>query len=728
MNYNNEVEDIIVDMIEYAKKKNHEYVTPEHFIYMATFLKRFDESFEICGGDISILRADLEKYFLEEIDNNEEAGKISTGLRTVLINAQKAAGYAGKNLVELVHIINEIKKTNESYGAYYLLKQDIEWTEFLNLLSEENSDKQNENEGKSWMEYLVDYNEIARDSIPLVGRENELERTIQILCRKYKNNPLHIGEAGVGKTAIAIGLANLINKNEVPDRLKNSKIYGLDMSTLLAGTQYRGDFEKRFKNIMQGLETLEKPIIYLDEIHNIVGAGAVGEGSFDASNMLKPYLTEGKIRFIGATTYEEYKKYFSKSKSLIRRFQNIDINEPTIDEAIHILEGLKSYYEDYHNVKYTNKAIEEAVKLSDKFINNRFLPDKAIDLIDEAGAYRIINPLKSKIQKVDSRLIELMLSKICNIPKKTVESNEIKKLKTLPQKLESKIFGQNEAIMEAINAIKLSRAGLNDDNKTIANLLFVGPTGVGKTQVAKVLAEELDIKLIRFDMSEYSEKHTVSKLIGAPAGYVGYEEGGLLTTEIWKNPHAVLLLDEIEKAHPDIFNTLLQVMDYATLTDNQGRKVDFKNIILIMTSNAGAKSVGKSIIGFGNRSFTKEAINEEVKNVFSPEFRNRLNKIVIFNDLDDEMADAIVKKEINQLKQKVKLKNISLIFSKDIINYIKEKGITKEYGARQIQRVINNEIKPVLVDKILFAQNKGKLSYRIGYKEDKISIIGGKNE
>ena len=472
---------------------------------------------------------------------------------------------------------------------------------------------------------------------------------------------------------------------------------------------------------MDGVTSFENPIIYIDEIHNIVGAGAIN-GSFDASNMLKPYLTTGEIRFIGATTYDEFNKHFSRNKSLLRRFQNIDVNEPSIEDTVEILNGLKSYYEEYHNVKYSKGTIEHAVNLSSKYINDRCLPDKAIDLIDEAGAYRVMHPLDKKIQTVDKKLIEEVLSKICNIPKQTVESDEIKKLAILDKKLKGQIFGQDEAIEQVVNAIKLSRAGLNDDNKPVASMLFVGPTGVGKTEIAKTLSSILGIELIRFDMSEYMEKHTVAKLIGAPAGYVGYEEGGLLTDAVKKNPHCVLLLDEIEKAHNDVFNIMLQVMDYATLTDSKGRKTDFRNVILIMTSNAGASSVGKKLIGFGERSVSRDGITDEVKKVFTPEFRNRLSKIVVFNSINEDMALKIIDKQFKILEDKLRDKGIKLVPSKACINHIKEKGISEEYGAREIVRVIDNEIKSLLVDEILFGKLKKGGQCKVDFIDGKIVI------
>ncbi|MGG7176669.1 ATP-dependent Clp protease ATP-binding subunit ClpA [Clostridium paraputrificum] len=734
------LEEIFIKVVSFAKEEKHEYVTPEHLLYVVTFNDGFRESFKRCHGDINKLREDLKRYLKENLDTVEDADpKVSYALNEAISYGSIKAVSSENDLVGITHIIDGIMNLEDSYAAYYILQQGVEWSNLLyemcgldfedkkesasignNEVSVEKSSV--DNTDLSWKQYVTCINDIVDEGNPLIGREPELERTMQILCRKYKNNPIHIGEAGVGKTAITNGLAKLINEGKVPGKLRGAKIFAIDLGGMLAGTQYRGDFEKRFKSVMDGVSTVENPIVYIDEIHNIVGAGAINGGSFDVSNMLKPYLTSGKIRFIGATTYEEFNKHFTKSKSLIRRFQNIDIKEPSIEETIEILNGLKEYYEEYHNVRYSKSTIEHAVILSDKYINDRYLPDKAIDLIDEAGAYRVMHPLNKKVQTVDKKLIEEVLSKICNIPKQTVETDEVKKLSLIEKKLKSKIFGQDEAVEEVVNAVKLSRAGLNDDNKPVASMLFVGPTGVGKTEIAKSLASILNIELVRFDMSEYVEKHTVAKLIGAPAGYVGYEEGGLLTDAIKKNPHCVLLLDEIEKAHNDIFNILLQVMDYATLTDNQGKKTDFRNVILIMTSNAGASKVGKSLIGFGERNISKDGITDEVKRVFTPEFRNRLSKTVIFNSLDKKMATKIVEKEFRLLSEKLAFKGIELLPSKACINFIEEKGTSEEYGAREISRVINTEIKSLLVDEILFGKLKKGGKCKIDYIDGKIVI------
>lgn len=727
MKYSNVVNDILTKMISFARDNKHEYITAEHLLFVITFNDEFERCFNECGGSTSKLRIDLEEYINENFKPVEDIEpQLSYNLREVLNYSENKARNSQRDVIELTHVLDGIMSLSESYAKYFMLNQGIEWTELLAKLCDSDIEEKTENKGdeedNSWKDYVTLLNDKVEEMEPLIGREKELERTIQILCRKYKNNPIHVGEAGVGKTSITYGLIKLINKGEVPDRLKDAKVYALDMGTLIAGTQFRGDFEKKFKKVMDGLLKEDKPIVYIDEIHNIVGAGASNGGTLDASNMLKPYLTDGKIRVIGATTYDEYNKYFSKSKSLLRRFQKIDILEPSVSETVEILNGLKKYYEDYHNVKYTKNTIEYAVALSDKYINDRALPDKAIDLIDEAGAYRVMHPINKKVQTVDKKLIEEVLSKTCNIPKETVESDEIKKIAALDKNLKDKVFGQNNAVNEVVNAIKLSRAGLNEDNKPIASLLFVGPTGVGKTEIARTLAEILDVKLIRFDMSEYIEKHSVAKLIGSPAGYVGYEEGGLLTDEVRNNPHSVLLLDEIEKAHSDIFNILLQVMDYATLTDNKGKKTDFRNCIIIMTSNAGASKLNKSLIGFGDRVLNEDTINESVKKTFSPEFRNRLSKVVVFNSLDNEMCKKIVNKNIKLLKEKLIKKDISLTLTKHCMDYLIDKGISKEYGAREIARIIDREVKPVLVNEILFGKLKKGGKCSVDYIDNEIKL------
>ncbi len=546
----------------------------------------------------------------------------------------------------------------------------------------------------------------AQDHNPLIGREAELERTIQVLCRKEKNNPLHVGEPGVGKTSLAYGLAARIEAREVPERLLDCRIYELDLGTLLAGTQYRGDFEKRLKTIMEGVRNEGRAIIYIDEIHNLIGAGRTGDGSMDASNMLKPYLESGDIRFIGSTTYEEYNRYFARSKGLVRRFQQIDILEPSIEETIHIVEGLKEKYEEFHGVTYQPDVIPYAVKASVRYISDRFLPDKAIDLVDEAGAYREIHPIPSGEQIVDKTLITDVLARICKVDALAMKEEDTTSLETLHARISAKIYGQEEAVRQVVEAVQMSKAGLLDENKPLASLLFVGPTGVGKTEVAKVLASELGISLQRFDMSEYTEKHTVAKLIGSPAGYVGYEDGGLLTDAIRKTPNCVLLLDEIEKAHPDVFNILLQVMDYAVLTDNKGRKADCRHVVLIMTSNAGAQFARQASIGFSSQITAGEAMLKQVKKTFKPEFINRLSATVVFHDMSREMASLILDKKLGELSSKLAARQIEMELSPEARNWLLQRGFLPEYGAREMNRVIASHLKPLLMREILFGSLK----------------------
>ena len=590
-------------------------------------------------------------------------------------------------------------------------------------------DFQSHDKEQAWKKLVTCMNDFCHQHHPLVGREQELRRTIQVLCRRDKNNPLHVGEPGVGKTALVWGLAQLIEEDGrhpssalVPERLKGSRIYQLDMGTLLAGTQYRGDFENRIKMIMDGVQAEgDNPIVYIDEIHTLVGAGATGEGAMDASNMLKPYLESGNIRFIGSTTYEEYNRHFARSKGMIRRFQQIDIAEPSIDEVKYIVRQLQPRYEEFHKVKYDQDAIDFAVEASAKHVNDRFLPDKAIDLIDEAGAAKEAVPQPSAESNAldtasnhDDASTEVawatvtkgdiadVLAKTCKVDALAVaEDEDYQKLESLAPRMLSQIYGQDEAIRQVVEAVQMSRAGLLDDNKPLASLLFVGPTGVGKTEVARVLARELGIELLRFDMSEYTEKHTVAKLIGSPAGYVGYEDGGLLTDAIRKTPNAVLLLDEIEKAHQDIYNILLQVMDYARLTDNKGRKADFRNVVLIMTSNAGAQFASQSI-GFNSSVSRGEAMMKQVKKTFKPEFLNRLSGTVVFHDMDKQMATLILKKKLRELKAKLHAKEVKMTLTAAAFDYLLKEGFTAEYGARELDRVIARQLKPLLMREILF--------------------------
>ena len=747
------VNDILVEAYKIANNKRHEYVTPEHLLLASLKNKRFLEAIKGCGGDAQKLTDNLNDYLDKYVSKVEgKDAKESFGMENILFIATQQAVFSGKNKIDLEHIISALYELENSYAVYYLNEQGINKRDLLFDLCHRESEIMLENSNdeifldnnlndeydeaekldketiiKKYAKNLTqEVNQINKD--PLIGRQDILDRTIQILCRRTKNNPIHVGEVGVGKTAITLGLAKLIVEKKVPEKLKNAEIFSLDVGSLLAGTRYRGDFEERMKVLLDEIMTRENPIVYIDEIHTIVGSGALEGGSLDGASLIKSYLLEGKIKFIGATTYDEYKKYFEKDKGLSRRFQIIDVKEPSKDEAVKILEGLKKNFEDYHNVKYTNRALVSAVNLSSKYINDRYLPDKAIDIIDEAGAYMSMVRKDIRTKKIDEGIIEKIIAKMCNIPKETVEGNEVQSLKNLEATMKKNIFGQDTAIENVVRCIKMSRAGLNDENKPVASMLFVGPTGVGKTEIAKVLANSLGIEFVRFDMSEYGEKHAASKLIGSPPGYVGYEEGGLLTETIRKKPNCVLLLDEVEKAHRDILNVLLQIMDYATLTDNKGRKADFKNVIIIMTSNAGARYVGKNLVGFLDREVKKDVINEEVKKFFSPEFRNRLDKIIVFNDIDKDMSINIVKKQLAIFNERLKNKNINVTFRESVIEYIADTGTSKEFGAREILRVINTQLKPLLVDKILFDDLRDDLKYDIDYEMGKFKLNKIENE
>lgn len=751
MEFTTNMQKVMGHAVSLAREGHHRYFMPEHLLYGMTFDADFGREYEAGGGDLPRLRQDLQTFLEKHAETaNGEEVRLTADTEKVFYLAESQAISSSRSQVDISHLLSAVMQLEDSYGVYYLAQEDVDLVEMIGELSRESlaaergriapgypdpanragakaSEESNpgkiafeeedggEGEGVSakrqaashrWRGYVEDMNESCLRQNPLIGREEEMERTIQILCRKDKNNVLHIGEPGVGKTALAYGLAQRLVKGQVPEPLLGAHLFALDLGGLLAGTQYRGDFEKRFQEIMQGLLREKQPILYLDEIHNIVGAGAVNGGSLDASNLLKPYLAGGQIRFIGATTYEEYKKHFSGSRSLVRRFQNVDIREPGKEETVEILKGLKPGYEKYHGVRYGTGVLEHAVEVSSRFINERFLPDKAIDLIDEAGAYRRLHPLDQKRQTVSKALIDEVLAKTCRIPVQTVERGETERLAVLDQHLKQQIFGQDQAVEQVSNAVKFSRAGLNEENKPIASFLFVGPTGVGKTELSRALAAELGISFMRFDMSEYAEKHTVAKLIGAPAGYVGYEEGGILTEKIRQNPHGVLLLDEIEKAHPDIFNVLLQVMDYATLTDNQGRKADFRNIILIMTSNAGAGEIGRGRIGFGGESMNLEALSEAVKRTFQPEFRNRLSRIVLFRGMDEEMAGNITSKKLKELAELLRERKVELTVTEAATEHVRRAGITREYGAREIDRVISGEVKPLLAELLLFGRLK----------------------
>ena len=718
--------------MEYCRKDRNEFVTPEHLLL--AMLR--DENFvhilnDFYGPDLLADRLIEEIVKVETVPEGQEyEPEASAQLGQVIEFACQQVFSSSAKALDIPHLVMGILHLDESW-ACYLLKDALgsRESEFLSQLisAYDFDDHLEEDTGEqkpdaAWRRLVTCMNELYENHNPLIGREQELQRTIQVLCRRDKNNPLHVGEPGVGKTALIWGLARMIEEGRVPERLKGSRIYQLDIGTLLAGTQYRGDFEHRIKQIMDGIQDeSDKNIVYIDEIHTLVGAGATGEGAMDASNMLKPYLESGSIRFIGSTTYEEYNRHFSRSKGLVRRFQQIDIPEPTPEETKHILRQLRGQYESFHHVTYDEGALDFAVDASYKHVNDRFLPDKAIDLIDEAGAAMEVNHGdKSIIQKAD---IADVLAKTCKVDAMAMkDDDDNSQLETLAPRLLSKIYGQDEAIRQVVESVQMSKAGLLDDNKPLASLLFVGPTGVGKTEVARVLSQELGIQLLRFDMSEYTEKHTVAKLIGSPAGYVGYEDGGLLTDAIRKTPNCVLLLDEIEKAHQDIYNILLQVMDYARLTDNKGRKADFRNVILIMTSNAGAQFAAQANIGFTGKVSRGEAMLKQVKKTFKPEFINRLTGTVVFNDMDEQMATLILRKKLGELQEKLTAKQVAMTLTDEAFNLLLKEGFTREYGAREMDRVIAQRLKPLLMREILFGSLKKGGNVEVGTDNGSLSI------
>lgn len=735
-----------------ALVENSDFITPEHLLYGMMTLPQMQDLMWSCNEafDLDDFLDELDEHIEESTKDDSQGAKPndicepSFQLQQVFTDAVRQAIMAERKAIDMPMALNAILCLENSWAAYLLRKHaNVEDFEIMTATEihfherstgvEEDDDQYSNGEGDNpfglfddddedllfgdeddysspshkndkWKKYVTCINEHLAEKNPLIGREKELDRTIQVLCRKDKNNPLHIGEPGVGKTALVYGVARRIEEGKVPDRLKGCNIYQLDMGTLLAGTRFRGDMEQRLKQIMEGVTSEAHCIIYLDEIHNIVGAGKGAEGGSDVSDLLKPYLDDDRIRVIGATTYTEYNKNFTRSVGMIRRFQTIDVEEPSIDEAIHILKSLKPIYEKYHHVKYDDAAIEYAVTSSAKFITDRFLPDKAIDIIDEAGAQAEMEGKKYK--KIGKKQIAEVLAKVAKIDALAIKQDDNKNLASLESRMKDVIYGQDRAIQTVVEAVQLSKAGLTDENKPLASLLFVGPTGVGKTEVAKMLAQELGVKLVRFDMSEYVEKHTVAKLIGAPAGYVGYDDGGLLTDAVRKSPDCVLLLDEIEKAHSDIFNILLQVMDYGVLTDSKGRKAHFKNVILIMTSNAGAQYASQASMGFASTATAGSAMLKQVKHTFKPEFINRLNEIVVFNDMDEQMAKLILGKKLRELNAKLAAKSVSITLTDEAHQHLLKSGYSKEYGAREMDRVIQQQLKTMLMREILFGKLK----------------------
>lgn len=719
MNNSKNLANAIKQAIEDCDFWRHEFVTPEHVLYAFASQEQFASASEWLPHDASWLITQLEKEFMSMEVVPETQKYVIEGSQQfseMMSLAIKQAQYSDQETLDVPHVVAAMLMLNDSQAAY-LLDQFTgdEKGEFMQSLvsayavdeTGEAADGDDANSPAPWRKLVTCVNDTYADHNPLIGREAELERTMQVLCRKDKNNPLHVGEPGVGKTALIYGLTALIERGEVPERLRGARVYMMDMGTMVAGTQFRGDFEKRIKMVMEGLAQEGNAILCIDEIHNLIGAGRNGDASLDASNMLKPYLESGAIRFIGSTTYDEYNRYIAKQKSLVRRFQQIDIAEPSVDDAIRIVEGLRPSYEKFHGVKYAAGVVEFAVRSAAKHIRDRFLPDKAIDLIDEAGAYRETHPLTTqKRQTVDRRLVTDILARVCKIDAEALKEQSNDALRTLEDDIKKEIFGQDEAVGRVVEAVQMSKAGLADDTKPMASLLFVGPTGVGKTEVARVLSERMGMKLVRFDMSEYAEKHAVAKLIGSPAGYVGYEDGGLLTAAVRKTPNCVLLFDEIEKAHPDIFNIFLQMMDYAALTDNHGERADFRNAIIIMTSNAGAQYASRASIGFTGSVSRGDAMLTTVKKTFKPEFINRLTDIVVFHDMSRQMASLILDKKLAQLQTKLSAKNVTLHLSAEARELLLTKGFTPEYGARELDRVIGSMLKPLLMREILFGRLK----------------------
>ncbi|UCG78051.1 MAG: ATP-dependent Clp protease ATP-binding subunit ClpA [Nitrospirota bacterium] len=743
-----DLEIILEATMQDARDSRHEYLTVEHILMAILHEERGIEIIVNCGGDIPRLKDELQKFIDDSVPKfpgeTEEETQTTVGFQRVIQRAVNHIFSSGKKEVDSGDMLASILMEKDSHAAYILESEGITRLSVLEFIShgiprfsvsdvgaerqdtEEKTKESGEEPAREPLKlFTVELVEkAARGEIdPLVGRDAELKRTVQVLSRRRKNNVVFVGEPGVGKTAVVEGLALRIDKGEVPKQLKDTKIFALDLGGLLAGTKYRGEFEARLKATLAEIEKIPGAILFIDEIHTIVGAGATSGGSMDASNILKPALIAGKLRCIGATTYEEHKNYFDKDRALSRRFQKIEIQETTVKETIGILKGLRTYYEDYHDVKYTDGAIKAAAELSDKYINDKYLPDKAIDVMDEAGALRKLDSDIRKSVTIGVKDIENIVASIAKIPPRSISTSDVEKLKHLEDDIKGVVFGQDNAIRSLVSAIRRSRAGLGSPDRPVGSFLFTGPTGVGKTEASKQLASTLGVKFNRFDMSEYMEKHAVARLIGAPPGYVGFEQGGLLTDSIRKQPHSVLLLDEIEKAHPDIFSILLQIMDYATLTDNNGKKADFRNVILIMTSNAGARDMDKSVIGFGDRSKdTRAKGREAIDRLFSPEFRNRLDDIITFDPLTPEVMGLVVDKFLNELRDQLKDRKIRIEMTDDARAWLASKGHDPVFGARPLTRLMQSEVKDNMSEELLFGDLKKGGSVLIGLEADKLTF------
>src|SRR5881275_2098697 len=728
-----------------ANERHHEYATLEHLLLALIDDQDAAAVMRACNVDLDKLRRSLTAYLESELENlvsdGNEDSKPTAGFQRVIQRAVIHVQSSGREEVTGANVLVAIFAERESHAAYFLQEQDMTRYDAVNYIShgiakrpgmsearpvrgsEEDTDTKTGDEAKKKGDaleaYCVNLNKKAREGKidPLIGRDAEISRTIQVLCRRQKNNPLFVGDAGVGKTAIAEGLARRIVHGEVPDVLRNATVFALDMGTLLAGTRYRGDFEERLKQVIKELEAYPGAIMFIDEIHTVIGAGATSGGAMDASNLLKPALASGTLRCIGSTTYKEYRQYFEKDRALVRRFQKIDVNEPTVPDTIEIMKGLKPYFEEFHKIRYTNEAVKASVELSARYIHDRKLPDKAIDVIDETGASQMLLPESRRKKTIGIKEIEATIATMARIPPKTVSKDDAEVLRHLEQTLKSVVYGQDKAINALSASIKLARAGLREPEKPIGSYLFSGPTGVGKTEVAKQLAASLGVELIRFDMSEYMERHTVSRLIGAPPGYVGFDQGGLLTDGVDQHPHCVLLLDEVEKAHPDLFNILLQVMDHGKLTDHNGKQIDFRNVILIMTTNAGAADLARPAIGFGNSTRQGDDM-EAINRLFAPEFRNRLDAIVQFGNLNADVIGMVVEKFVLQLEAQLADRDVTIELSDPAKAWLIQHGYDEQMGARPMARVIQEHIKKPLADEVLFGKLKGGGHVRVVLVKD----------